>query len=80
MERALEGKPVYLAEHGQLNFTKFKKELIAYDEFFSLLRQRSVSHLGQVQLSIIETNGTISVYYSFRCRSVMGVTHIASPV
>ncbi len=63
VERALEGKPVYLAEHGKLNFTKFKKEQIAYDEFFSLLRQHSVSHLGQVQLSILETNGTISLYY-----------------
>jgi len=63
VERALEGKPVYLAEHGKLNFTNFKKEVIANDEFFSLLRQRSVSHLGQVQLAIIETNGTISLYY-----------------
>lgn len=63
VERALQGKPVYLAEHGKLNFANFKNEQIAYDEFFSLLRQRSVSHLGQVQLAIIETNGAISMYY-----------------
>jgi uncharacterized membrane protein YcaP (DUF421 family) len=63
VERVLEGKPVYLAEHGKLNFIIFQKELIAYDEFFSLLRQRGVSHLGQVQLAIMETNGTISLYY-----------------
>jgi uncharacterized membrane protein YcaP (DUF421 family) len=63
VERALEGKPVYLAEHGKLNFINFNKELIAYYEFFSLLRQRGVSHLSQVQLAIIETNGTISLYY-----------------
>lgn len=63
VERALEGEPVYLAEQGKLNFINFKKELIANDEFYSLLRQRGVSHLGQVQLAIIETNGTISLYY-----------------
>jgi len=69
VQRALEGKPVYLVEYGKLNFTKFNKERIAYDEFFSLLRQRGVSHLGQVQLAIIETNGTISLY----CFSDKGV-------
>lgn len=63
VEKALEGEPVYLAEHGKLNFINFKNELIASDEFFSLLRQRGVSHLGQVQLAIIETNGTLSLYY-----------------
>jgi uncharacterized membrane protein YcaP (DUF421 family) len=63
VERALEGNPVYLAEDGKLNFKNFQKEIIAYDEFFSLLRQHSVSHLGQVKLSILETNGKISLYY-----------------
>jgi uncharacterized membrane protein YcaP (DUF421 family) len=63
VERVLEGKPVYAVEHGKINFTNFKKEVIGYDEFFSLLRQHSVSHIGQVQLAIIETNGTASLYY-----------------
>ncbi len=63
VERVLEGKPVYLVEVGKFNFTNFQKELIAHEEFFSLLRRQSVSHLGQVQLAIIETNGAISLYY-----------------
>ncbi len=63
IEKALEGEPVYLVEEGKFNCENFKNELIAYDEFFSQLRQKSVSHLGQVKLAIIETNGAISVYY-----------------
>lgn len=63
VEQALEGIPVYLAEEGKLNLQNFQHELIAHEEFFSLLRQHNVSHLGQLQLAIIETNGAISLYY-----------------
>ncbi len=63
MEKVLEGEPVYLVEEGKMNYPDFKAELIAQEEFFSELRQHNVSHLGQVQLAIIETNGAISVYF-----------------
>ena len=63
VEKFLEGEPMYLIEDGRLNCSNFEKELIAHDELFAQLRINSVSHLGQIKLAIIETNGSISLYY-----------------
>ncbi|WP_152270661.1 DUF421 domain-containing protein [Agriterribacter humi] len=63
IERFLEGEPIYLVEDGRLNCSNFEKELIAHDELFAQLRINSVSHLGQVNLAILEINGSISLYY-----------------
>ena len=63
IEEALEGKPVYVVEQGKFNFENFQSELIAHEEFFAQLRQQNVTHLGQVELAIIETNGATSIYY-----------------
>ena len=62
-EHILEGKPVFLAEDGKFIYSNFEKEPIAHEEFFAQLRQRYVSHLGQVKQALIETNGAISVFY-----------------
>jgi uncharacterized membrane protein YcaP (DUF421 family) len=62
-ETFLEGKATTIIEEGQLVVKNFKKEPIARDEMFSQLRLNSISHLGQVQQAIIETNGEISVYF-----------------
>ncbi len=62
-ETLLEGKPTRLIEDGKFSLSNFKKETLAQDEFFAELRLKSVAHLGQVQLAIIETNGSISVFY-----------------
>ena len=62
-ETLLEGEPTCLIENGKFSIDNFKKETLAQDEFFAELRLKSVAHLGQVQLAIIETNGSISVFY-----------------
>ncbi|RYF81977.1 MAG: DUF421 domain-containing protein [Chitinophagaceae bacterium] len=62
-EEFLEGNPISILRDGQILMKNFKKEPIARDEFFSQLRLHSISHLGQVQEAIIETNGEISVFY-----------------
>ncbi len=62
-EKFVEGSPACILQDGQVLVSNFKEEPIARDEFFSQLRLHSVSHLGQVQEAIIETNGEISVYY-----------------
>jgi uncharacterized membrane protein YcaP (DUF421 family) len=62
-ETFLEGKPTTIIEEGQIVVKNFKKEPIARDEMFSQLRLNSVSHLGQVQKAIIETNGEISIFF-----------------
>ncbi len=59
----LEGKPIYLIKDSVFDIINFEKENIVIDEFFSELRQKSVDHLGQVKLAILETSGEISVFY-----------------
>jgi len=63
IENILEGTCTCLIEHGMFSIQNFKKESMAQDEFFSELRLKSISHLGQVELAIIETSGSISLFY-----------------
>jgi len=62
-DNLVEGKAAYLIREGEFSIGNFSKEGLAYDEFFSELRQYSISHLGQVETAIIETSGAISVYF-----------------
>lgn len=59
----VEGKCVYFIIDGEFSIAQFNKEGLAQDEFFSELRQRSVSHLGQVETAILETSGNLSVFF-----------------
>jgi uncharacterized membrane protein YcaP (DUF421 family) len=63
VEHALEGKPVPLIKDGRFMIHHFEKENLAQDEFFSELRLKGVSHLGQVDEAIIETSGQLSVFF-----------------
>ncbi|RZL48993.1 MAG: DUF421 domain-containing protein [Pedobacter sp.] len=63
VEQLLEGSCTCLIEKGAFAIENFKKETLAQDEFFSELRLQSVSHLGQVELAIIETSGSVSVFF-----------------
>jgi len=62
-ETLLEGKPDLLIEDGSFAIENFEKEALGQDEFFAELRLKGVSHLGQVETAIIETNGGISVFF-----------------
>lgn len=62
-EVLLEGSCTCLIEEGRFAIKNFKKEALAQDEFFAELRLKNVSHLGQVQLAIIETTGGISLFF-----------------
>ncbi len=63
VEKLMEGKPVYLIKNGKFSLEDFDKEPLAYDEFFSEMRLKGVSHLGQVDKAIVETNGQLSLFY-----------------
>lgn len=63
IESILEGTATCLIEEGRFCIENVKKEALAQDEFFSELRLKSIAHLGQVQLAIIETSGSISVFF-----------------
>ena len=62
VEAFLEGKPVKLIQGGKIIYPTFSKESLSYDELFSQLRQKSVSHLGQVESAYLETSGDLSVF------------------
>ena len=62
-EILLEGKPICLIREGVFEIDNFKKEALGEDEFFSELRLKGISQLGQVEMAIEESNGEISVFY-----------------
>jgi len=62
-EEFVEGDPTVVVKEGCVSIKNFKKEPLAQDEFYAQLRLNSVSHLGQVRLAILETNGEISIFY-----------------
>jgi uncharacterized membrane protein YcaP (DUF421 family) len=63
IEHLIEGKPVCLIEKGKFAIDNFEKEPLGQDEFFAELRLQGISHLGQVDKAIIETNGGISIFF-----------------
>jgi len=63
VENLLEGKPVCLIQDGVFVLENFRKENLGSDEFFSELRLKGISHLGQVETAIEETSGELSVFY-----------------
>jgi len=62
-ENLVEGKSVCLIENGIFSIKNFKKENLGSDEFFSELRLKGISQLGQVEMAIEEISGEISVFY-----------------
>lgn len=63
VELFFEGKPICLIEEGQMATSKLQGDDFGIEEFFSQLRCNSVEHLGQVRYALLETNGTISLFY-----------------
>lgn len=62
-ELLVEGKPVCLIKNGAFSIENFKKEILGEDEFFAELRMQGVSQLGQIEEAIIESSGSISVFF-----------------
>nr|WP_246201872.1 YetF domain-containing protein [Budvicia diplopodorum] len=63
LQRHLEGKPIVLIEDGQLHWENAMKQSFAFEEFTMELRQKAVTHIGQVKLAFVEIDGNLSVYY-----------------
>ncbi|MES2680867.1 MAG: YetF domain-containing protein [Bacteroidota bacterium] len=62
-ERFMEGKTECLVTEGKFSATKFERESISHDEFFTELRLKNIEHLGQVKKAYLETTGDVSVYF-----------------
>jgi uncharacterized membrane protein YcaP (DUF421 family) len=63
IEALIEGKPTYILKDGVI-LPAFKKQPLAKDEFFEQLRQKHVSHLGQLELVIMESDGQVSIFFA----------------
>ena len=62
-ESLIEGKPVCLIKNGVFSIENFSKEALGEDEFFTELRMQNVSQLGQIEEAIMESSGSISIFY-----------------
>ena len=60
-ERIIEGAPVVLARNGKLFERVLQRELVSDSDFQEALRMNNVEHVSEVQLALLETNGSISV-------------------
>ncbi len=59
--KIVEGVPVVLVERGQLNEENIKKVGITIDEVEEALRQHEVSKIEDVDLAVMEIDGSVSV-------------------
>jgi uncharacterized membrane protein YcaP (DUF421 family) len=62
-ESLVEGDPMYIIEDGQFAMVSRTSHNFAKDEFLAELRNEGVSHIGQVETAILETNGKLSIFF-----------------
>ena len=60
-ERLVEGEPVVLARNGKLFDGVLRRELVSREDFREALRMSGVEDVSEVELALLETNGSISV-------------------
>ena len=61
VEKFVEGVPVVLARNGQLFNGVLRRELVSREDFREALRMNGVEDVSDVELALLETNGSISV-------------------
>ncbi len=62
----LEGKPAILIRHGKIDYNELKKERIDINELLSLLRQKEVFSVREIEYAILESSGSLSVLKKFQ--------------
>jgi len=60
-ERIVEGAPVVIARNGKLFEKVLRRELISGNDFKEALRMNNIEDVSEVELALLETNGSISV-------------------
>ena len=61
VEKFVEGEPVVLARNGKLFDGVLRRELVSREDFREALRMNGVEDVADVELALLETNGSISV-------------------
>ena len=61
VEKFVEGVPVVLARNGKLFDHVLRRELVSREDFREALRMNGLEDVADVELALLETNGSISV-------------------
>ena len=61
VEKFVEGEPVVLARDGRVFERVLRRELVSRSDFDEALRMNGVEDVSEVELALLETNGSISV-------------------
>ncbi|WP_425448107.1 DUF421 domain-containing protein [Dethiothermospora halolimnae] len=59
--KILEGDPAIIIRNGQIDYDVIKREKLDINELLSLLREKDVFSIREVEYAILETSGSISV-------------------
>ena len=61
IRRWVEGVPIVLVAHGEIQFRNLLRERMTEDELMAALRQHEVSDVSCVELAMLEVDGTVTV-------------------
>jgi uncharacterized membrane protein YcaP (DUF421 family) len=61
VDKALEGAPTVLVQHGQYVVQNLSKERVTPGEIFNEMRKSGLDQLKQVKWAVLETDGKISI-------------------
>lgn len=61
VEKIIEGEPVVLARDGRIFDAVLHRELVSREDFREALRMNGLEDVADVELALLETNGSISV-------------------
>lgn len=64
------GKPVIIISGGVLDQKKMQSIRFTVDDLAASLRSQGIFDIGEVQLAVVETTGTLSVYQKYSARNV----------
>ncbi|TCT15703.1 uncharacterized membrane protein YcaP (DUF421 family) [Natranaerovirga pectinivora] len=62
----LEGEPAIIVRNGQIDYKVMKKEKFDINELLSLLRQKDVFSIREIEYAILEQSGNISVLKKYQ--------------
>jgi uncharacterized membrane protein YcaP (DUF421 family) len=57
----LEGRPRLLIANGEVDDRGLQAEGLSRDEFFGMLREREISHTGEVEYAFLEVSGNLGI-------------------
>lgn len=64
------GKPVIIISEGKLDQKKMQSIRFTVDDLAASLRSQGIFDISEVQLAVVETTGTLSVYQKYSARNV----------